>query len=183
MTVTPTTDTYTFAYLVSSDMERFTNSMDPWWKAFHRGFQRPGLWASLFIRSQQRLVERGFWHLGGMLRGIGIVLLGIDISAGAKFGPGLMIEHPGGVTIGPLVVVGSNVTIHQGVDIGVKDPRARGDMPYPVIGDDVVLGSRSAVYGDVRVGDGALVGAYSVVFKDVEPGATVAGIPAKVLKR
>lgn len=180
----PAVPTHTFAYLVSSDMARFTGTVDPWWKAVHRGFHRPGLWASILVRAQQRITERGHWNLGGVLRSVGVVTLGLDITAGAKIGPGLKIEHPTGVMIGGSVVIGSNVTIHQGVDVGVKDATATGEgIPQPVLEDGVLLGSRSAVYGGVTVGKDAMVGAYSVVMSDVAPGAVVVGIPAKPLRR
>lgn len=184
MTGTPPTATaLTFAQLVSSDMERFTGSFDPWWKAIHRGLHRPGLWASILVRAQQRLFARGHWNLAGALRSVQIVTLGLDVTAGATFGPGLMIEHPVGVCVAGSVVIGSGATIHQGVDIGVKDAHARGgNIPQPVIGDGVLLGSRSAAYGGITIGDGAMVGAYSVVFHDVAPGAVVVGVPAKPLR-
>jgi UDP-2-acetamido-3-amino-2,3-dideoxy-glucuronate N-acetyltransferase len=42
------------------------------------------------------------------------------------------------------------------------------------------IGSGAIVLGGVRIGAGALVGAGAVVTGDVEPGAVVAGVPARV---
>ena len=43
------------------------------------------------------------------------------------------------------------------------------------------IGSGAIVLCGVRIGAGALVGAGAVVTRDVEPNATVAGVPARVL--
>ena len=44
------------------------------------------------------------------------------------------------------------------------------------------MGSHASILPGGRVGDEAVVGAGSVVLKNVEPGSTVIGVPAKVLK-
>jgi UDP-2-acetamido-3-amino-2,3-dideoxy-glucuronate N-acetyltransferase len=43
------------------------------------------------------------------------------------------------------------------------------------------IGSGAIVLGGLRIGERAIVGAGAVVTRDVEPGATVAGSPARVL--
>lgn len=50
------------------------------------------------------------------------------------------------------------------------------------IGNDVWIGSRSCIMGNIRIGDGAIVAYGAVVTKDVPPYAIVGGVPAKVLK-
>jgi UDP-2-acetamido-3-amino-2,3-dideoxy-glucuronate N-acetyltransferase len=44
------------------------------------------------------------------------------------------------------------------------------------------LGSGAVILGGVTIGEGAIVGAGAVVSGDVESGATVAGVPARLLK-
>jgi bifunctional UDP-N-acetylglucosamine pyrophosphorylase / glucosamine-1-phosphate N-acetyltransferase len=51
------------------------------------------------------------------------------------------------------------------------------------IGRNVKIGSDTMLVAPVTVGDGAATGAGSVVTKDVEPETTVAGVPAKPLKK
>lgn len=50
------------------------------------------------------------------------------------------------------------------------------------IGNDVWIGARVMIVGNVRVGNGAVIAAGAVVTKDVPPYAVVGGIPAKVIK-
>ncbi len=45
------------------------------------------------------------------------------------------------------------------------------------------VGSSSTILCGVTVGENAIVGAGAVVTKDVPPGAVVAGVPAKIIKK
>lgn len=45
------------------------------------------------------------------------------------------------------------------------------------------IGSGAVILCDVTIGEGATVGAGAVVTKDVPPGATVAGNPARLLRK
>jgi serine O-acetyltransferase len=51
----------------------------------------------------------------------------------------------------------------------------------PTIGCGVDIGCGARVLGPITVGDYAKIGANAVVLHDVPPGATVVGIPAKVI--
>ena len=57
-----------------------------------------------------------------------------------------------------------------------------GDL-HPKIGSGVLLSAGSIVLGNVRVGDCSKVAAGSVVLHEVPPHTTVAGVPAKVVRR
>ena len=51
------------------------------------------------------------------------------------------------------------------------------------VAENVSIGSNATILGAVRIGAGAQIGAGAVVTKDVDPGATVAGNPARVLNK
>jgi acetyltransferase-like isoleucine patch superfamily enzyme len=49
------------------------------------------------------------------------------------------------------------------------------------VGEAALVGSGAVVLQGLCIGAGAIVGAGAVVTRDVEPGATVAGNPARAL--
>ncbi len=88
------------------------------------------------------------------------------------------MPHPNGIVIHPEARIGPNCLLFQQVTIG------SGHRPgVPNIGGHVDVGAGAKVLGDVRIGDHAQIGANAVVVEDVPAGATVAGIPAKVVRR
>ncbi|WP_437951065.1 DapH/DapD/GlmU-related protein [Sorangium sp. So ce296] len=97
-----------------------------------------------------------------------------EIGAGTRFGYGGM-----GVVIHAQARIGRNVIIAQQVTIGGR----QGQTGVPVIEDDVYLGAGAKILGPIRIGRGAVVGANAVVVKDVPAGATVGGVPARILKQ
>lgn len=109
---------------------------------------------------------------------------GIDMPSVVRAGPGLVIVHGWGTVVNRETIIGSNVTLFNGVVIGRKDritPAGR-HTEYPIIGDDVWIGPHAIIVGGVKIGNGAIVGAGSVVTKDVPARSVVAGNPAKILK-
>lgn len=101
---------------------------------------------------------------------------GIDLPRGARFGPGLLIHHFGGIIVHPGTRVGSGCTMRHGVTLG-----ARAGTGAPVIGDNVTIGAYAQVLGDIVVGDGATIGAMTLALKDVPAGAVAVGVPARIL--
>jgi serine O-acetyltransferase len=109
---------------------------------------------------------------------------GIDLSSGLLAGPGLLLVHGWGIVVNKDALIGSNVTLFNGVVIGRKDtisPTGR-ETKYPVIGDDVWIGAHAVIIGGVRIGDGAIVAPGSIVTKDVPSRCVVVGNPARVIK-
>ena len=92
------------------------------------------------------------------------------------------------IEIGHRVWMGANSLITDG-DFHPLSPTERGVQPAegasaPVcIGDDVFIGMRVMVLKGVHIGSGSVIGAGSVVTRDVDPGAVVAGTPARLISR
>ena len=92
--------------------------------------------------------------------------------------PGLYLPH-GAVVIDGIVEIGPGAEVLPRVTIGLRE----GNVTGAVIGPRAHIGTGAKVIGPVRIGADAQVGANAVVVKDVPAGATVAGVPARVLVR
>ncbi len=103
---------------------------------------------------------------------------GIEIHPGATIGRRLFIDHGMGVVVGETAVIGEDVLMFNGVNLGgtSMSPGKR----HPTIGDRVVIGAGAKVLGPIFVGDDARIGANAVVVKDIPCGATAVGIPAVI---
>ena len=84
------------------------------------------------------------------------------------------VSYIGDTTIGANVNVGAG-TITANYDGVRKHPT--------VIGDNVFVGVGTLLRAPVTLGAGSRTGAGAVVTRDVEPGTTVAGVPARPLTR
>lgn len=105
---------------------------------------------------------------------------GIELHPAACFGPGLRIDHLGGIVVSRYAVIGAVCTLSPGVTIGLAR-REDGRFGAPVIGDRVHVGPGARVIGPIRVGDDVAIGANAVVLHDVPPGVTVGGVPARIV--
>jgi serine O-acetyltransferase len=131
-------------------------------------------------------LARWFWlnnlrWLGRFTSHIGRFLTGIEIHPGAKIGSCVFIDHGMGVVIGETAEVGDGCTIYQGVTLGGTS-LYRGTKRHPTLGAGVVVGAGAKILGGFTVGDGARIGSNSVVVKEVSAGATVVGIPGRVVE-
>jgi serine O-acetyltransferase len=140
----------------------------------------PGLHALLFHRAAHWLWRNEQYLLGRILSHLGKLLSGIEIHPGAVVGERLFIDHGTGVVIGETAVVGNDVTLYQGVTLGGTSLHK--GKRHPTLGDGVIVGSGAQVLGPITVGDGARIGANAVVLADVPVGATMVGIPARMIE-
>ncbi|KPF84899.1 serine acetyltransferase [alpha proteobacterium AAP38] len=151
--------------------------------ACHRHIE-PVLYFKGFQALETHRMAHRLWHLGRRdmalyLQSRSSVIFGVDIHPNARFGRGVMIDHATGVVVGETAVVGDNVSMLHGVNLG-GNGKEDGDR-HPKIGSGVLLGANAKVLGNIHVGDCARVAAGSVVLRDVPRAVTVAGVPAKIV--
>lgn len=105
------------------------------------------------------------------------IFSGCIIGRGAEFGEGFVLIHAGGVVINGAVRGGDRIYVEHQVTIGAERGRS------PVLGNDIFIGAGAKIIGPVTIGDGARIGANAVVVHDVPAGATVVGVPARVVRQ
>lgn len=102
---------------------------------------------------------------------------GVFIGAMSTLNTGCRVEElvliQGGAYLSHDVRVGRAATLAPGVVLGGRSE----------VGPRAFLGLGAVVLPGMSVGEGAVVGAGAVVREDVEPGVTVVGVPARVLRR
>jgi serine O-acetyltransferase len=141
----------------------------------------PGLHAIYIHRLSHWFWLRRLRWLGRFTSQIGRWLTGIEIHPGAKIGCCVFIDHGMGVVIGETAEVGDGCTIYQGVTLGGTS-LYRGEKRHPTLGPGVVVGAGAKVLGGFEVGAGARIGSNAVVVRAVPEGATVVGIPGKIVE-
>ena len=114
-----------------------------------------------------------------MLSNVARWFTGIEIHPGAVIGRRFFIDHGMGVVIGETAVIGDDCTLYHGVTLGGTSWQK--GKRHPTLGNNVVVGAGAKVLGPILVGEGARIGSNSVVVKEVPEGATVVGVPGKLI--
>lgn len=141
----------------------------------------PGIHALMFHRVAHALHKRKFKWLARVLSNIVRWYTGIEIHPGAVIGRRFFIDHGTGIVIGETAEIGDDVTLYHGVTLGGTSWTT--GKRHPTIGNNVVIGAGAKVLGPITVSDGGRIGSNAVVTKDVPEGATVVGVPGRVIER
>ncbi len=141
----------------------------------------PGLHALIFHRFSHSLWGMGLKWLARMTSHLGRWLTGIEIHPGAKIGRRFFIDHGMGVVIGETAEIGDDCTLYHGVTLGGTSWEK--GKRHPTLMNNVVVGAGAKVLGPIVIGEEARIGSNAVVVKPVEAGATVVGIPGRVVTK
>ena len=139
----------------------------------------PGLHAILFHRLAHALWMLKFFWVARLISNISRFITGIEIHPGATIGRRFFIDHGMGVVIGETASIGDDCTLYHGVTLGGTswDKGKR----HPTLGNGVVVGAGAKVLGPLDIADGVRIGSNAVVVKSVPEGATVIGVPGRLV--
>ncbi len=143
-------------------------------------FCYPGLHAIWLHRVAHFFWQHNFKLLGRIVSQINRFLTLIEIHPGAKIGRRFFIDHGAGIVIGETAEIGDDVLMYQGVVLGGTTLEKK--KRHPTVGNNVVIGTGAIALGPITIGDGARIGAGSVAVKSVPAGATVVGVPGRIVE-
>ena len=143
-------------------------------------FLYPGVKAIRMHRRAHFFYRHKMFFLARLVSQRAVRKTGIEIHPGATIGRRRVIDHGTGVVIGETAEIGDDVLIYQGVTLGGtgKDVGKR----HPTIGNNVMISSGAKVLGPFKVGNNVRIAAGAVVLEEVPDGATVVGVPARVVR-
>ncbi len=139
-----------------------------------------GVHALLFHRLNHWLWLHKLRWAARFLGYVARMITGIEIHPGATIGRRFFVDHGTGVVVGETAEIGDDVTLYQGVTLGGRTLNA--GKRHPTIGDGVIIGAGAKILGPFTVGEGARIGSNAVVLDEVPPGATVVGVPGRVVR-
>ncbi len=146
------------------------------WKATLQTLLADGTAAMFWYRAMQWAQRWRLAPLAMVFNKINAVCCQCIIGRNADFGSGFVLIHSQGVVINSNVRGGRQIFIEHQVTIGAEKNQT------PVLADNIFIGAGAKIIGPVRIGRFSRIGANAVVLHDVPDGATVGGIPAKVLR-
>ena len=135
-------------------------------------------------QTRRRLAE-DVLGAGGLLVGAvspsSFVSVTVDVGAGALVMPGAVVNVL--TVIGPGAIVNTRASVDHECSIGAYAHVGPGVAVAGgvTIGEGALIGIGACIVPGRAIGEWAIVGAGAAVTRDVPPGATVAGVPARVI--
>ena len=127
-------------------------------------FCYPAVTAMIYYRTAHELYRLGVPVIPRMLTEHAHSVTGIDIHPGAVIGDHFAIDHGTGIVIGETTVIGSHVTLYQGVTLGARnfsydaDGLPRNIPRHPIREYGVTVYSNASILGRVTIGQNSVIG-------------------------
>jgi serine O-acetyltransferase len=172
-------------------MSKFSEDIARYKSMGHRGQQlwlNPAIWAITIYRFGNwlyatnpfvlvRIPLKIFYFFARMFSE---VVMDMCLDPQATIGGGIYIAHIGGIHINPEAIIGSNCNLTHGITIGAS---AMGRQGSPTVGNNVYIGTGATLVGKIKIGNGAKIAANTLVITNVPDGATVMGVPGRIIMR
>jgi serine O-acetyltransferase len=154
----------------------FTSPLDAALQILRLMLEADAFLAQVAYRAKARMQTLGIPLLPRIAHRIAMSNAQVSIGDPVIVQPGVYIVH-GQVVVDGIIEIHSGAVLFPFVTLGLIGPELTG----PTIGPNAQIGTGARVLGKVRVGADARVGANAVVLDDVPDGATVVGVPARVV--
>lgn len=154
---------------LASDARRYQDTADPDVKVSTGRFLvlllRPSMTTLLLYRLSHWAHLKHWRALAGTLYRLNLFVTGADISPMSEIGPGCLIVH----TVGTVIQarIGSDVTIFTHVVIQPDHPAAPVDQ-WPLLGNEIMLGTNTTVIGPVSIADRVTVASLGLIDRSIE---------------
>lgn len=133
-----------------------------------------------FLKKFKKCGANVFIQFPVRIEGVNHVSVGNNVSINAF----VHIWGHGGVEIGEDTLIASHVAIVSVTHNPKADLYRSTYIEEKVkIGKNVWIGTHATILSGIEIGDNAIIAAGSVVNRNVEANTTVAGVPAKLIKR
>lgn len=142
-------------------------------------FCYPFVQTMIHYRIAHKLHELGVPVLPRIMTEMAHSKTGIDIHPGAKIDEYFCIDHGTGVVIGGTCIIGSHVTLYQGVTLGAKhftydENGTPQDTPrHPIIENNVTVYSNATILGRITIGHDTIIGGNIWITESVPPHSKI----------
>ena len=142
-------------------------------------FCYPAVTAMIYYRTAHELHLLGVPVIPRMLTEYAHSATGIDIHPGAVIGDHFAIDHGTGIVIGETTIIGSHVTLYQGVTLGARNFSYDAEgMPrkiprHPILEDGVTVYSNASILGRVTIGRNSVIGGNVWLTRSVPPHSRI----------
>ncbi|MDI1297804.1 hypothetical protein [Methylotenera sp.] len=172
----------------------YENKKLTWLRALRFCFLHATL-SSIIYRLQVFFFYHYLKPLASLLSFINIIFFAVKIDSSAKIGPGFVMLHANFITIGANVIIGKNCILgHQNTicaspfyceeNLEADDVKTYllediNANKAPIIGDHLMMGGGSVIFGNITLGTHVKVSMNSAVDKSFPDHAVLLGVPAR----
>lgn len=147
-----------------------------------------GFWALIVFRMGQwsaainnRIFRAIMLFVYGFFQKLIEIVTGIYLPREVVMGNGFRIDHFSEIIIQGGVVIGDGCIVRNGVMIGSSENAE--NLGFPVIGNNVNIGTGAKILGNIVIGDNVDIGANAVVLENVPSNSIAVGLPARIISK
>ncbi len=171
-------------YLIWSDFEKRAEVEQKRFTAYYLLtllFNQPMLCVFLY-RISHAFYKHRLLFFARLLASFNSYICKIFIDPSVDIGERFSVTHPFCIVIQRSAVIGSNVIICQGTDIGIGHGKNINFSGGVAIGDNTMIFSGVKIYANTVIGNNVQIGVNSVVLDSIPDNALAVGAPARVVR-